>query len=242
MLFGMSIWGNPMMLDVKNLKSGYGRIPILDSISFEVNPGEVIGILGNNGMGKTTLLKTLIGEIRATAGTISFDNQDLTNADMFRRARAGMAYVPQGREIFPHLSVIENLRMGEMVSKGSSAISEVLDYFPILKDLLDRPGGGLSGGQQQILALARCLVGRPKTVLLDEPTEGIQPSIVDLIAEKLADLQKSLNLTIILVEQDLHFIEALAKRVLIIQKGKIIAEIASSDLRDPDIVSEYLGI
>lgn len=230
------------MLEVKDLESGYGRIPILNGVSFDVNSGEVIGILGHNGMGKTTLLKTLMGEIRATSGTIRLENQDITDADMYRRARAGMAYVPQGRDIFPQLSVIENLRMGEVVRDGDSAIDEVLDYFPILKDLLDRPGGGLSGGQQQILALARCLAGRPKIVLLDEPTEGIQPSIVDLIAEKLADLQKALNLTIVLVEQDLHFIEALAKRVLIIQKGKIIAEIASTDLRDPDIVTEYLGI
>lgn len=231
-----------MILDVKNLKSGYGRIPILDGVSFEMGPGEVIGILGHNGMGKTTLLKTLIGEIRATAGSISFDNQDITNADTFRRSRAGLAYVPQGRDIFRDLSVLENLKIGEVVRNGDSAIDEVLDYFPILEDLLNRPGGGLSGGQQQILALARCLVGRPKAILLDEPTEGIQPSIVDLIAEKLADLQKALNLTIVLVEQDLNFIQALAKRVLIIQKGKIIAEIDSSDLRDPDIVSEYLGV
>lgn len=230
------------MLEVKDLKSGYGRIPILNGVSFQVNSGEVVGILGHNGMGKTTLLKTLIGEIRVTSGSIRLENRDLTDADMYRRARAGMAYVPQGRDIFPQLSVFENLRMGEVVRNGDSAIDEVLDYFPILKDLLDRPGGGLSGGQQQILALARCLVGRPKVVLLDEPTEGIQPSIVDLIAEKLAELQSALNLTIVLVEQDLHFIKSLAERILIIQKGSIVAEISGSDLLDQDIVSEYLGI
>lgn len=230
------------MLEVEDLKSGYGRIPILNGVSFQVNSGEVVGILGHNGMGKTTLLKTLIGEIRATSGSIRLENREVTDADMFRRARAGMAYVPQGRDIFPQLSVFENLRMGEVVRNGESAIDEVLDYFPILKDLLDRPGGGLSGGQQQILALARCLVGRPKVVLLDEPTEGIQPSIVDLIAEKLAELQSALNLTIVLVEQDLHFIKSLAERILIIQKGNIVAEIAGSDLLNQDIVSEYLGI
>lgn len=230
------------MLEVKDLKSGYGRIPILNGVSFQVNAGEVVGILGHNGMGKTTLLKTLIGEIRATSGSITLENRDMTEAHMYRRARAGMAYVPQGRDIFPQLSVFENLRMGEVVRNGDSAIDEVLDYFPILKDLLDRPGGGLSGGQQQILALARCLVGRPKVVLLDEPTEGIQPSIVDLIAEKLAELQRALNLTIVLVEQDLHFIKSLAERIQIIQKGSIVAEIAGSDLLDQDIVSEYLGI
>lgn len=238
----MSIWGNPMMLETLDLRSGYGRIPILDGVTFAVDEGNVVGILGHNGMGKTTLLKTLIGHIHATGGSIKFDGRDITADEPFERSRAGLAYVPQGREIFPNLTVMENLRMGEMARATDSAIEEVLDHFPVLKDLLNRPGGGLSGGQQQILALARCLVGRPKLVLLDEPTEGIQPSIVDLIAEKLAELQKVLNLTILLVEQNLHFIEALAERVLIIQKGRIVTEISSSDLHDPEIVKEYLGI
>ncbi len=230
------------MLETRDLRSGYGRIPILDGITFSVKLGEVVGILGHNGMGKTTLLKTLIGLIRTTSGTILFDGNDVSGADSFERSRAGLAYVPQGREIFSQLTVMENLRMGEITRPGESAIDEVLEYFSVLKDLLDRPGGGLSGGQQQILALARCLVGRPKLMLLDEPTEGIQPSIVDLIAEKLAELQKAMDLTILLVEQNLHFIEALAERVLIIQKGRIVAEISSSDLNNQEIVGEYLGI
>lgn len=231
-----------MMLEAKELRSGYGRIPILDGVTFAVGQGKVTGILGHNGMGKTTLLKTLIGEIRATGGEIFFDGKKITDTDMYRRSRAGLAYVPQGREIFPRLSVLENLRMGEIAHTGDNAIEEVLEYFPVLKELLERPGGGLSGGQQQILALARGLVGRPKMMLLDEPTEGIQPSIVDLIAETLQRLQRDLNLTILLVEQDLRFIQALAERVLIIQKGRIVAEIDSSQLDDAEVVSEYLGI
>lgn len=230
------------MLEVNELRSGYGRIPILDGINFSMKAGEVVGILGHNGMGKTTLLRTLIGQIKATDGTIKFDGADITDQEMHQRARVGIGFVPQGREIFPQLSVYENLKMGEAVYDGESAVPEVLEYFPALKGLLERPGQGLSGGQQQILALARCLVGRPKVVLLDEPTEGIQPSIVDEISEKLQELSKALNLTVLLVEQDLHFIQSLAERVLIIQKGKIVAEISPDQLAEKNIVDEYLGI
>ncbi|MEQ8652710.1 MAG: ATP-binding cassette domain-containing protein [Kiloniellales bacterium] len=230
------------MLDVSELRSGYGRIPILDGVTFSMQPGEVVGILGHNGMGKTTLLRTLIGQIKATGGQISFDGARVTRMDMHRRSRAGMGYVPQGRDIFPQLSVLENLKMGEAVGKGESMIPQLLEYFSVLKELLDRPGGAISGGQQQILAIARCLATRPKLILLDEPTEGIQPSIVDLIAEKLAELKADLNLTVLLVEQDLSFIQSLANRVLIIQKGRIIAEINPDQLSDRAIIDEYLGV
>jgi branched-chain amino acid transport system ATP-binding protein len=231
-----------MMIEAKNLHSGYGRIPILRGINFTMKPGEVVGILGHNGMGKTTLLRTLVGQIKATQGRVEFDGRDITFASSAERARAGIGYVPQGRDIFPQLSVMENLKMGEIQRGGESAISEMLAHFPMLTDLLDRPGRGLSGGQQQILALARCLVGRPKLVLLDEPTEGIQPSIVDLIAEKLGELRVSLNLGIILVEQDIRFIRQLADRVLIIQKGAFVAEISPKHLYDKETVDAHLGI
>jgi urea ABC transporter ATP-binding protein UrtE len=230
------------LLEVSDLRGGYGRIQILDGVSFTVGPGEVIGVLGHNGMGKTTLLRTLIGQLRATGGTIRFDGRDITRLGMHRRARLGIGYVPQGRDIFPQLSVLDNLRLGELVRAGDSAIPEVLEYFPVLKSLLDRQGRTLSGGEQQILALARCLVGRPKLILLDEPTEGIQPSIVDQIAEKLASLSKALGLTVLLVEQDLNFIAQLAERVLILQKGRLLATISANKLHDPAIVEEYLGL
>ena len=230
------------MLEVETLRSGYGRIQILDGVSFSLKQGEVVGVLGHNGMGKTTLLRTLIGQIKATSGSISFDGKPITGLSMYRRVRAGLGYVPQGREIFPQLSVLDNLKLGEEVRRGESAIPEMLEYFPVLKKLLDRQGRALSGGEQQILALARCLVGRPKLILLDEPTEGIQPSIVDQIAEKLAELSRALNLTVLLVEQDLHFIAQLCERVLIIQKGRIIAEVPAAKLSDPAVVEEYLGI
>lgn len=232
----------PAMLEIADLHAGYGRIPILHGIDFAVGRGEVVGILGHNGMGKTTLLKALIGELPATAGSIRLQGRDITGFSMARRARAGLGYVPQGRQILPQLTVAENLRMGEIMRGGASAIPEMLEIFPALKMLLTRPGQTLSGGQQQILALARCLVGRPQLLLLDEPTEGIQPSIVDEIATALAALQSTLGLTVILVEQDLHFIAELARRVFIIQRGRIIATVAPAALADPAIIAEYLGI
>ena len=230
------------MLEVETLHSGYGRIPILEGVSLSLQEGEIVGILGHNGMGKTTLLRTLIGEIKANQGTIRFNGEDITRLTMFRRARLGIGYVPQGRDIYPQLTVLENMKMGEVKRGGESAIPEILEYFPLLKGLLNRSGRTLSGGEQQILALARCLVGRPKLILLDEPTEGIQPSIVDQIMEKLDTLSTALHLTILLVEQDLQFIAKLAGRVLIMQKGRIVTSIQPTQLNDQKIVDEYLGI
>ena len=230
------------MLEVRGLDAGYGRIPILNGIDVSIARGEIVGVLGHNGMGKTTLLRTLMGEIRATGGSIRFEGSDITRLAMHRRARLGIGYVPQGRDIYPQLSVMDNLRMGEIVRGGQSAVPELLDYFPLLRALTERPGRALSGGEQQILALARCLAGRPRLLLLDEPTEGIQPSIVDQIQAKLAELAQALDLTVLLVEQNLRFIAALAERVLIMQKGTIVATIAAEQLSDRAIVDEYLGI
>jgi branched-chain amino acid transport system ATP-binding protein len=230
------------LLEVNGLHGGYGRIPVLDGISFDVRKGEVVGVLGHNGMGKTTLLRTLVGELRATSGAIRVDGKDLTRIGMARRARLGFGYVPQGRQIFPQLTVRENLQMGELMRGGASVIPEMLGYFPALAELLEQPGTTLSGGQQQQLALARCLVRRPRILFLDEPTEGIQPSIVQEIVGVLKLLLRSLDLTMVLVEQDLRFIAELANRVLIIQRGRIIAEVAPQDLAIPEITQEYLGM
>lgn len=230
------------MLEVSGLNAGYGRIPVLDCMEFNLEEGEVVGVLGHNGMGKTTLLRTLMGEIQATSGLIRFAGEDVTRLGMYQRARRGIGYVPQGREIYPELTVRENLRMGEIRYRGKSVVPELLGYFPILENLLDREGRTLSGGEQQILALARCLAGRPRLVLLDEPTEGIAPSVIDQIESKLAELAKSFNLTILLVEQNLGFIAALANRVLIIKKGRIEATVETPDLSNQNIIDEYLGI
>jgi branched-chain amino acid transport system ATP-binding protein len=233
-----------MMLDVQGLKTAYGRIPILHGVSFAVKQGEFVGILGHNGMGKTTLLKALIGFLPATGGRVHFAGSDITAAEPFRRARLGLGYVPQGREIFPALTVLDNLRMGCSKQAGGEqeTIDEVLEEFPQLKRLLDRVGGALSGGEQQLLAIARCLCGKPRLVLLDEPTEGIQPSIIDEIVDTLQRLRDNSGLTMILVEQNLDFIAALSQRILMIQKGAITREVRPGDLHDASLVGEFTGI
>jgi urea transport system ATP-binding protein len=232
------------MLTVSGLRAGYGHIPILGGVTLTVAEGEFVGVLGHNGMGKTTLLKALMGYLPATAGQVLLGDRDITRAAPVTRARAGLGYVPQGREIFPALSVHENLRMGCLLSKADerTTVERVLAVFPRLNRLLDRPGGALSGGEQQLLALARCLCGEPRLILLDEPTEGIQPSIVEEIAETLRALRASQSLTMILVEQDLQFIAALADRVLIIQKGVITREMRPEDATDPTLVAEFVGM
>ena len=177
-----------MMLIVSQLSAGYARIPILNGISFAVQEGEFVGILGHNGMGKTTLLRALMGFLPATSGRVHFAGADVTALEPYRRARLGLGYVPQGRDIFPGLTVYDNLRMGCSKQQGDTeqaTIAAVLEEFPRLIPLLDRVGSALSGGEQQLLAIARCLCGKPRLVLLDEPTEGIQPSIIDEIVETL---------------------------------------------------------
>jgi ABC-type branched-subunit amino acid transport system ATPase component len=193
-------------------------------------------------MGKTTLLRTLAGELPASAGIIRYDGRDLTRAPASVRARAGIGYVPQGEGVFPGLTVRENLRMGEIGRKGASLVAEILDYFPIIGPLLDRPARALSGGERQVLALARCLAGRPNLMLLDEPSDGVQPSIVDDIARRLQALSAAWKLTILLVEQDLELIAGLAQRVFILQKGRLTAELEPSALRDPALVSQHMGL
>lgn len=232
------------MLAVQGLRAGYGRIPILNGATLSVGAGEVVGILGHNGMGKTTLLKALMGYLPATAGQVMLDGQDITRLSPTARARLGLGYVPQGRQIFGTLTVRENLRMGCLRSKRPEAeTTEVmLETFPRLRPLLDRIGGALSGGEQQILALARCLCGDPRLVLLDEPTEGIQPSINEEIIEILLALRRSRDLTILLVEQKLDFIAALSDRILIIQKGAITRETTPKAVQDPALIAEFVGM
>jgi branched-chain amino acid transport system ATP-binding protein len=232
------------MLQVTELCAGYGRIPILNGINFAIQDGEFVGVLGHNGMGKTTLLKALMGFLPATSGQVRFADTDVTAKEPYDRARLGFGYVPQGREIFPALSVHDNLRMGCTKERGreDDIIAPILDDFPRLKPLLDRLGGALSGGEQQLLAMARCLCGKPRLVLLDEPTEGIQPSIIDEIVETLQRLRQRSGLTMILVEQNLDFIAALSQRILIIQKGTITREVKPGELDDPALVGEFIGI
>ena len=219
------------MLNAEGIRASYGRIPILHGIDLEVAEGEFVGILGHNGMGKTTLLKTLIGLVKTTDGTITFEGETITREPPHRRNRRGIGYVPQGPRDLPQRErARQSAGLGFAVQKvdEQEVLDEVLEEFPRLKPLLDRAGRVLSGGEQQILALARCLCGRPRLILLDEPTEGIQPSIVEEIVEILKTLQARRKLTVVLVEQNLDFIAELSQRVLIIQRGQFTSEVSPS--------------
>lgn len=230
------------LLEINGLHAGYGHVPILHGIDMTVEEGEFVGVLGHNGMGKTTLLRSIMGFVNITGGSIRYRGEEIHRLATHKRSRQGLSLVPQGREIFPNLSVLENLTVGAIGKGGSTErIEEVLTLFPRLQELLGRRGGALSGGEQQLLALARCLCNRPSLILLDEPTEGIQPSIIQEIAEVLKTLREQHNLTIVLVEQNLDFIAALAERVLIIQKGEITRQVESRHLGDAETMGEFTG-
>ena len=232
-----------LILNVRDLHAGYGRVPVLHGIDLAVTEGQIIGVLGHNGMGKTTLLKTLIGIVPATSGRVEFDGVDISDEPAHERSRLGLGYVPQGRGIFPQLSVYVNLRMGgvEHGEEEHEAIENILQEFPQLQPLLDRSGGALSGGEQQILALARCLISKPDLVFLDEPTEGIQPSIVDGIIELLKRLNSTQGLTIVVVEQNLEFITSLSDRILLLQKGDITGEVSAEQFSNSALIEEFVG-
>jgi branched-chain amino acid transport system ATP-binding protein len=235
------------MMEVAELVSGYGRIGVLRGASFAVVRGECLGILGHNGMGKTTLLRTIMGLLACQSGRIRFEGRAIERLATHQRARLGLGYVPQGRQIFPALTVRENLLFGGIAKSGGAKsgaddiLARILGDFPELKRLLDRPGGALSGGEQQLLALARALCGKPRLLLLDEPTEGIQPSIIAAMSERLHDLRARYGLSILLVEQNLDFIRGLANRALLIHRGQIGREIPPAALADPTLVEEFIA-
>ncbi len=234
------------LLSVHNLRAAYGRIPILHGIDLSVDRGSVVGIVGHNGMGKTTLLKAILGLLPANAGEVRFDGRDVTAEPAHIRSRLGIGYVPQQREIFSKLTVEENLRIGLLRLGGSKAegigLARIFEEFPRLKALRSRRGGVLSGGEQQILAIARSLAGDPKLLMLDEPTEGIQPSVVQEIVDNLRELKRSRGLTIVLVEQKLDIIVSLVERAYVIQRGRITGEITEDRFVDPDALREFVGI
>lgn len=229
------------MLNVSNLKVCYGQSEVIQDLSFSVPINETLAIMGRNGMGKTTLFKSLIGILPSTAGRISIDGADVTNKDSYQRVEKGIAYVPQGRMIFPNLSVLENIETGLEVSKQKKVPEDVYALFPVLWDMRKRKGGNLSGGQQQQLAIARALVTNPKVLLLDEPTEGIQPSIIKDIANILNEIKKLREITIIVSEQVLSFTMSVADRIIVIDKGNFIHEDKREDV-DAAQIAKYLSV
>ncbi len=230
------------MLQVEGLAAAYGRIPVLRGVSFALAQGERLAVVGANGSGKTTLVKTLMGLLPASAGSIRLDGEDITAWPAHRRSRAGIACVPQGRELFPGLSVRDNLRMGCRSDKDAgAAIDRVVALFPVIASLLGRAGGTLSGGEQQIVATARALCAAPRLLLLDEPSEGIQPSVVADLARVLAGLQGPGAPAILLVEQNLTFAADVAATALVMQRGKVARALPSSALAEPGMLRALLG-
>ena len=230
------------MLQLKHLNVYYGESHILRDVSFAIEAGQVACLMGRNGVGKTTTLKAIMGLLPVRSGQVSLDGKDITREATDRRARNGLAYVPQGREIIPHLTVRENLQLGFWAravkddgAAEKAAFDEVYQLFPKLTKILDRPGGVLSGGEQQQLAIGRAILADPKVLLLDEPTEGIQPSVVDQIEDVIIGFKNSRRFAILLVEQGLHFAARLADAYVIMAKGAVVAAGKTSELSAEEV-------
>jgi branched-chain amino acid transport system ATP-binding protein len=232
------------LLEVNDLVAGYGSGEILQGVGMRIESGEIVTVIGRNGVGKSTLMKTLIGLLPARSGRVSLRGAPIDRLPADQRAAAGMGYVPQGREVFAELTVEENLMMGETINRHKRAprYDLVYEYFPILRERRRQAAGTFSGGQQQMLAIGRALVGHPDLLLLDEPSLGIQPSIVQEIGEKLVRLNAEEGLTILLVEQNTRLIERMAQRGYAMDKGRIVTELSRQDLQQRDVLVEYLAV
>jgi urea transport system ATP-binding protein len=229
------------MFNVANLGSGYGQSEVIHDINLHAEKQEIVAIMGRNGMGKTTLFKTLMGILPARHGSIAIDGVELAGMESHRRVASGVAYVPQGRMIFPGMTVLENIQTGLPAGAQGKVPEELYTLFPVLFDMRSRKGGNLSGGQQQQLAIARALATNPKVLLLDEPTEGIQPSIIKDIARSLKEIRKIRELTIIVSEQVLSFTMEIADRFLVLDKGRVVYE-DTKDKADAAVISRYLSV
>ena len=229
------------MLHVTDLHVSYGQSEALHGIDLHAKKNETVAIMGRNGMGKTTLFKSLMGVLPAKSGTIQVDGQDVTKDESWLRVKKGLAYVPQGRMIFPTLTVLENIETGMENTRDKKVPDEIYALFPVLFDMRNRKGGNLSGGQQQQLAIARALVTNPKVLLLDEPTEGIQPSIIKEIARALNEIRKMREITIIVSEQVLSFAMDVADRLFVIEGGRLVHETNRADT-DVSRIKQYLSV
>jgi urea transport system ATP-binding protein len=229
------------MFEIENLQVSYGQSQVIHGLNFTANKNETLAIMGRNGMGKTTLFKSLMGILPSKATKAVVDGESLVDADSYQRVAKGLAYVPQGRMIFPSMTVQENIETGLEKSKTREIPEDIYALFPVLYDMRKRKGGNLSGGQQQQLAIARALVTNPKVLLLDEPTEGIQPSIIKDIAKVLNEIRKMREITIIVSEQVLSFTMEIADRIIVIDKGKFIHEDTRENV-DAAKIKGYLSV
>ena len=232
------------MLKISNLTAGDGEIAILRDISFEIKRGETVSVIGRNGVGKSTLMKAVIGLIPCKAGSVQYDGKDVTRMKAYERAKAGIAFVPQGHGVFPLLTVEENLRMGRLINRKESGKSMEIayEYFPRLYERRSQNAGTLSGGEQAMLAIGRGLVGRPELLLLDEPSEGIQPSLVLEIGNIVRRCSKELNLTVLLCEQHIGLIQEASQRCYAIDKGSIVGIIEGEKIKDYNELKQYLTV
>jgi len=236
---------NIEVLKINNISAGYGSTTVINSFSFAINQGEILSITGRNGVGKSTLLKTIMGVIPIKSGNLFFQNEDISIKSSSDRSMLGISYVPQGREIFSSLSVEENILLPILVRNKINLkikLNEIYKLFPILEKKKNNAGSSLSGGQQQQLAIARALVSDPKVILLDEPSEGIQPSIVKFIAETLQKISKTLKTAFIVVEQNISFISQLNSDCLVVDNGRILSKISASELKDIDKAKKLLSL
>lgn len=240
---GITMAHQDIILDVAGLRAHYGATPILQGVDMRIGRGEIVSLIGRNGVGKTTTMRCLIGQLRAQGGSIRLDGVDVTGLSSDARARLGIGYVPQGREVFPRMSVAENLQVGELVGgrQGRKLPDLVYEYFPRLAERRSQLAGTMSGGEQQQLAIGRALVGNPALMLLDEPSEGIQPSIVQLICDVLRSIRRDLGTTILFVEQNLDTILDVSERCYVMEKGRVVAQIDAGPVT-AQAVREHLMI
>jgi len=237
----------PLALDilvVHDLVAGYKTANVLQGVSLSLAEGEIVSVVGRNGVGKTTLVRAIIGLLSARTGRIEFAGEDVTAYSADRRARQGIGYVPQGRGIFPQLTVLDNLRMGGFIGRKrkSLELEPVLSYFPFLRDRLHQRGGTLSGGQQEMLAIARALVNQPRLILLDEPSDGVQPSIVEEIGQFLLELKGLGGTTVLLVEQNFDLLQAVSDRGYAIEKGTVSDELSDADIKNDAVLVEHIAV
>jgi urea transport system ATP-binding protein len=233
-----------VLLEAVGVTAGYGSSPILQGIDLSIRRGEIVAVIGRNGVGKTTMMRSIIGQLPVWSGSIRLHGKEIGKLPPEQRAQRGIGYIPQGREVFPRLTVEENLAVGEMIngSGGRKLHKLVYRYFPILEERRRQAAGTMSGGQQQQLAIGRALIGNPELLLLDEPSEGIQPSIVEEISRIMVAINQDLGTTILFVEQNLDMIMAMTQRCYVMDKGRIVAELPSQALADRDVVKRHLQI
>ncbi|MCD7731258.1 MAG: ABC transporter ATP-binding protein [Oscillospiraceae bacterium] len=233
-----------MMLEAKNVTAGYDKVMVINDISISIGEGEIVSIIGRNGVGKSTFMKTLMGLLKTSSGSIIFDGEDITAVKAHNRAKNGLGYVPQGHGIFPGLTVEENMRMGCMINSANEKYNfdMVYTYFPRLAERKKQMAGSMSGGEQAMLSIGRVLVGNPKILLLDEPSEGVQPNVVSQMGDIVLKISKEIGLTVLMVEQHMGLIQQVTERSYVLDKGSIVASLTKEEVNDNNVIKQYLTV